>query len=158
MFRTFGLAIFLAAAWALLSGHFGVLILGLGAASSVFVVVIARRMVLIDREGFPIHLTWRLPVYWLWILRQIVLSNIAVVRHIFARPLVISPRFIDVDAGQADDLGQVIYANSITLTPGTISLRLNDGRIQLHALDENFARDLQSGEMERRVRRLGGGA
>ncbi len=157
MIRAFGLAVFLAAAWLLLSGHFDGLILGLGAASCVLVVVIARRMDLIDREGFPIHLTWRLPVYWIWILWQIVLSNIAVVRRIFARRLAISPQVLNVESGQADDLGQVIYANSITLTPGTISLRLDDGRIEVHALDEDFAGDLQSGEMERWVRWLGGG-
>jgi multicomponent Na+:H+ antiporter subunit E len=154
--RAFGLAVFLAAAWLLLSGHFDPLILGLGAASCVLVVVIARRMVLIDREGFPIDLTWRLPVFWVWLVWQIVLSNIAVVRRIFARPLAIFPRSFGVEAGQPDDLGQVIYANSITLTPGTISLRLHDGRIEVHALDENFANDLLSGEMERRVRRLDG--
>ncbi len=113
-------------------------------------------MVLIDREGLPIDLTWRLPVFWVWLVWQIVLSNIAVVRRIFARPLAIFPRSFGVDAGQPDDLGQVIYANSITLTPGTISLRLHDGRIEVHALDENFANDLLSGEMERRVHRLNG--
>lgn len=156
MIRAFGLVVFLAAAWWLLSGHFDPLILSFGAASCVLVVIIARRMDLIDREGFPIQLSWRLPFYWVWLVWQIVIANIAVVRRIFANPLALSPQFIDLDAGQADDLGQVIYANSITLTPGTVALRLHDGRIEVHALDEAFAQDLYSGEMERRVRRLGG--
>ena len=84
-------------------------------------------------------------------------SNIKVARHILSPRLPIDPRTITVEAGQKDELDQVVYANSITLTPGTVSLRLHEGEITVHALTAEFAKDVESGEMQRRVRRQVGG-
>ena len=61
---------------------------------------------------------------------------------------------VRVETSQKGTLGRVIYANSITLTPGTVSVRLDEGAILVHALDENFARELEEGEMNRRVAKL----
>ncbi len=57
-------------------------------------------------------------------------------------------------ASQKTVLGQVIYANSITLTPGTVSLSVDNNEIEVHALSKEFAEGLQSGEMDRRVATL----
>ena len=157
MTRTASLTLFLAIVWLLLSGHFEPLILSFGAASVVFVVFLAHRMDVIDHEGHPVHLSWKLPIYWVWLMWQIILSNLSVARMILSPDMRIDPRLISVDAGQKDDLDRVVYANSITLTPGTVSLRLDEGKILVHALDEGFAEDLERGNMRRRVRRFAGG-
>ena len=157
MTRTASLTLFLAIVWLLLSGHFEPLILSFGAASVVFVVFLAHRMDVIDHEGHPVHLSWKLPIYWVWLMWQIILSNLSVARMILSPDMRIDPRLISVDAGQKDDLDRVVYANSITLTPGTVSLKLDDGKILVHALDEGFAKDLESGTMRDRVRRFAGG-
>ena len=157
VFRTTSLTLFLAAIWLLLSGHFDPLILSFGAVSIALVVFIAHRMDVVDHEGHPIHLSWKVPVYWLWLDWQIVLSNVSVARKILSPHMAIDPRLITVDAGQKDDLDRVVYANSITLTPGTVSLRIVDDTILVHALDEGYAADLEGGEMRRRVRRFAGG-
>ncbi|MEE9269242.1 MAG: Na+/H+ antiporter subunit E [Candidatus Krumholzibacteria bacterium] len=157
MIRSASLTLFLAAVWLLLSGHFEPLILSFGAASVALVVFLAHRMDVVDHEGHPVHLSWKLPVYWLWLVWQIVLSNLSVARKILSPDMRIDPRLISVDAGQKDDLDRVVYANSITLTPGTVSLRLDEGKILVHALDEGFAEDLERGTMRRRVRRFAGG-
>lgn len=102
-------------------------------------------------------MSWKVPVYWLWLDWQIILSNISVARKILSPRLAINPRLITVDAGQKDDLDRVVYANSITLTPGTVSLKIDGDTILVHALDEEFAADLEGGEMRRRVRRFVGG-
>ena len=68
----------------------------------------------------------------------------------------ISPTMIRVRASQQTDLGQVIYANSITLTPGTISVDVANNEILVHALSENGARDLLGGKMDRRVSKMAG--
>lgn len=66
----------------------------------------------------------------------------------------ISPTVVKVRASQATEVGRVIYANSITLTPGTISLELADDTIIVHALTREGAESLKGGDMDRRVTRL----
>ena len=151
--RVLSLTSFLAVMWLLLSGHYDFLMLGFGAISVLFVVFLAHRMDVVDHEGHPVHLTWRIPAYWVWLIWQIIISNVQVARHILSPSLKIDPRMILLPMGQANDLDRANYANSITLTPGTVSVRLDDdGQILVHALDKNFADGLKSGEMERRVR------
>ncbi|MDP6037346.1 MAG: Na+/H+ antiporter subunit E, partial [Candidatus Latescibacteria bacterium] len=65
--------------------------------------------------------------------------------------LPISPRVVRVVATQKTDLCRVIYANSITLTPGTVSLVLDGEEIVVHALTKEAADDVESGDMDRRV-------
>ncbi len=140
--------------WLLLSGHTDPLMLALGLGSSLLVVVIAVRMEVIDRESHPLHLTLKLPAYWVWLGWEIVKSNLAVARLILTPSLPISPTVVKVRASQSSELGQVIYANSITLTPGTVSMDLENGRIEVHALTASMARELEGGDMDRRVSRL----
>ncbi len=145
------LAITLAVIWFLLSGHTTALILGLGAASVGAITWLALRMDLIDHEGHPTHLTFRAPFFWIWLLREIVKSNLQVIRIILNPKLPISPRLFTVPLTQKSDIGRVIYANSITLTPGTISLEVDDSRIKVHALTAAGEEGLADGEMDRRV-------
>jgi multicomponent Na+:H+ antiporter subunit E len=140
----------------LLSGHFEPLILALGLASCVVVVAITRRMDLIDHEGHPIHLTRRAVGYWLWLSWEVVKANIDVAKRVLAPKLNISPTMVRLTASQKSDLGLVIYANSITLTPGTVSVDVEPGEILVHALSRDAAEDLQGGEMDRRVGQVEG--
>lgn len=157
MIRTFSLGIFLAGVWLLMSGHYTPLILAFGLGSVVLVVWLARRMDVIDHEGHPVHLTWQAPLYWLWLAWQIVVSNVVVARVILSPRMPIDPKMIEVDAPQADDLGRVTYANAITLTPGTVSVRMLSGnRILVHALTAESAEDLASGAMAQRTKGLTG--
>jgi multicomponent Na+:H+ antiporter subunit E len=154
MRHSIGLALVLVVFWLIISGHYTALILSLGAASVALVVYISHRMDVVDHEAQPLHLTLRLPAYWAWLLKEIVLSNFDVVYRIWRGNSTLSPTRIVVRAGQRTAIGRVIYANSITLTPGTVSMDLQDGDITVHALTRKTAESLQSGEMDRRVRRL----
>ena len=140
--------------WLLLSGHFEPLLLGFGIASCLLVVAIAHRMDVVDHEGHPIHIGHRALLYWPWLLLEIAKSNVEVARLILHPRMPISPVLVQVPAGQKTDLGQVIYANSITLTPGTVSVELEEGKILVHALTAAGATALEAGEMERRVAAL----
>jgi multicomponent Na+:H+ antiporter subunit E len=145
------------ATWMLLSGEFSIhhgLVLSLGIASVILVVLIAVRMDVVDHEGHPIHLTQRFIGYWLWLLVEIVKSGLDVTRRIWSPSLPVSPTMYILKTGQAGELGQVIYANSITLTPGTVAVRLDDGNILVHAITRKAGDDLAGGEMDRRVTRL----
>jgi len=138
------------ALWLLLSGHWtDPLLLGLGAASAALAVFIAWRMEGLDHEGVPVVVSLNALAYWPWLLWQIVLANLAVARCILD-PGRIGPRMAWVPASQKSDLGKVIYANSITLTPGTIAVQVEGGRILVHALESGGIDDLREGEMDRR--------
>jgi multicomponent Na+:H+ antiporter subunit E len=148
----------MAAMWLLLSGHFEPLLLGFGVASVIVVVAISWRMDVVDREGHPIHLGRGALTYIPWLLVEIAKSNINVARQIVDPRLPISPKRLKVKASQKSELGQVVYANSITLTPGTVSLIVEDGYIDVHALTAASAESLAAGEMDRRVTAMMGEA
>lgn len=154
MFRATGLLIALALMWWLWSGHASVLLLSLGAASCALVLVIALRMDVVDRESTPLHLTQRGPLYWAWLFWQIMLSNIDTCKRILTPGRRVNCVVAELPAEQKTDLGKVIYANSITLTPGTLTMHLDDKQIQVHALDPSQVEALASGEMARRVTRM----
>ena len=132
------------------SGHFEPLLLTFGAVSCALVVLIARRMQVIDGDG-PSLLNWRLAVYAPWLAKEIVKANLDVARRILQPQLPISPRIIDVPTSQKSELGQAIYANSITLTPGTVSVVVEGDQILVHALTRAAATGLQTREMDRAV-------
>ena len=151
MKHTLGLSTFLAAVWLLLSGHYTPLILCFGAGSVALVVWLSLRMDLVDHEGHPLHLTYKIPLYWVWLGWEIAKSNWKVMHIILSPRLNISPTMVKVAAHEQTELGQVIFANSITLSPGTISVGIEDGVITVHALTREGAEDIEGGEMDRRV-------
>jgi multicomponent Na+:H+ antiporter subunit E len=153
--RAASLAVFLLLLWLLLSGHFSEpLLLGLGVASVLLVVFIARRKEVSDTEGHPIHLMFRALLYWPWLLKEVVVANIDVAKAILKTPMAIEPTVFTVTGLQKSELGLVIYANSITLTPGTVTVDLEDERLTVHALTKAGLEGVESGEMNRRVARL----
>jgi multicomponent Na+:H+ antiporter subunit E len=87
---------------------------------------------------------------------EIIKANIDVAKRIMLPSMAVTPTMIRVTASQKSDLGLVIYANSITLTPGTISVDIANGEILVHALSREGAESLLDGEMDRRVTRMAG--
>lgn len=141
----------LAAVWLLLSGHYEVLILTFGVLSVALVVYLGNRMAVIDRESHPIHLTWGLLKYWPWLLWQIIKSNLDVTRRILTPGRTISPTVVTIPIHQHTDVARVTHANSITLTPGTVSLAVHSDTIRVHALSREGAEDLKRGAIDAHV-------
>jgi multicomponent Na+:H+ antiporter subunit E len=139
------------ATWLLLSGYFEMFLLTLGVLSCVLVVAIALRMDVVDHEAFPLHLTPRIFLYWIWLLKEIWIAAVDVTKRVLSPSLPISPTVVELDTTQHSELGQVIYANSITLTPGTYTIRIYGNRILVHALSQEGADGLAEGDMDRRV-------
>ena len=125
--------------------------MGLGFISSASAVFLARRMGIVDAEGLPLDLVPGLLRYAPWLFGSVIQAHFDVARRILHPRLPITPTVIRVPAEQRTAPGRVSYANSITLTPGTISLEVSDDEIEVHALSVDAAEDLQSGEMGRRV-------
>ncbi|CAN0550260.1 unnamed protein product, partial [Laminaria digitata] len=103
-----------------------------------------------------VHITVKVLLYWPWLVWEIVKANIDVTKRVLGMAP-ISPTVVRIKATQKTDLGIVIFANSITLTPGTISLDVDeDGYILVHALSRDGTEGLEGGEMDRRVTDLEG--
>jgi len=150
------LAAILVALWLGISGVYKPVILALGAGSIVLVVWLSARMDVVGTEHNPIIYSWRLPVYWSWLVGQIIAANLNVA-HAILSPARIRPQLIRVPADQDAAVARVTYANSITLTPGTIALQLTEREVVVHALDRQSARGVEQGEMARRVQWLEAG-
>ena len=157
--RYISLALAMFLLWLLLSGHTEPLILSFGVVSSVMVAGLAWRMDKADAYGYPLALRWlRLPGYLLWLLREIVRANVNVARIILHPKLPISPIMVPFRARMRTDLCRMIYANSITLTPGTITTGTHGQLLRIHALTWQDVDGREEDEMEERVRALEAGS
>lgn len=149
--RILSLGCVLFAFWLLLSGHYTGLLITLGVLTCIGVLMLAQRMKIIDEEGHPVHLAVSALTYWPWLIWQIAMSSWQVTRLILHPKLPISPTMIKVKATQKTRVGVNVYANSITLTPGTISVDVVGNDITVHAITADGAADVEEGSMDRRV-------
>ena len=151
MLRAFGLGAILFIFWLLLSGHYTPMLIGLGLGSCGLVVGLAMRMDLVDHEGVPQQLGGRFWVYFPWLMKEIFIANMNVARVILNPKLPISPVVTHFKASQESDLGKTIYANSITLTPGTITTSIQGQDLEIHALTLKDIDGREEDEMDHRV-------
>ena len=143
--------VLLIAAWVLWSGMFKPLLLGLGAFSCVLAGYIAVRMGYFDSRVFALRFNFRLLGFWVWLLKEIVKSSLEVARIVLSRDLKLATKVVEIDASRLSPVDQAVLGNSITLTPGTLTLGADDGCLVVHALTADGARALEDGEMLRRV-------
>ena len=148
------LAVLLMLAWVLWSGYLKPLLLGLGVFSSILVVYLDHRMRLQDTHFLDGRFLLRLLRYWGWLAREVLRSSLEVTRIVLSPKLPISPTVAEFDTRCTLPLDQAILGNSITLTPGTLTIQVDDGHFLVHALTEAGARDILAGEMDRRVAAL----
>lgn len=147
------LILVLAISWVLWSGLYKPLVLGLGAFSCVLSAYLAYRMGFFRHQALFRFLP-RLPAYWWWLLREIIVSSFEVAKIILKPSLPISPTVVLIKADTHSEVGQVILGNSITLSPGTVTLDLYEGQLMVHCLTSESARELQTGEASRRAAQL----
>ena len=152
MARIVGLWVILFAIWLLLSGHWdSALLVGFGVGSCALTVYIANRMDVADHEGVSIYWVGRFLLYLPWLLKEILIANINVAKVILSPKLPISPIMVVFGSTQKTDLGRVLYANSITLTPGTITTGVEGDQLEIHALTWKAVDGREEDEMDQRV-------
>ena len=149
--RLISLILILYGFWLILSGHYTPWLLSVGVVCSVLIAVLIKRMNVLDEEGHPIQLILRALAYWPWLFVEIVKSSWNVTKLILSPSLPISPTLLSVKGSQRSSIGVYTYANSITLTPGTISVEVDGDDIFVHAITSESADDLAEGVMDRRV-------
>lgn len=147
----------LAVLWICLSGFWTTWLLSLGAVSCLLAWWVARRLGVGVWRGEAAGRRLRplaLAGYWGWLLLEIGKANLDVMRRILDPAMPLSPTVFRVPTAGMSDLAQVTYANSITLTPGTIAINLGDDEIEVHALSADSRDQLLGGEMRRRVEQV----
>ena len=154
MIHVISLTLILSGVWWILSGLTLTLILCLGLGSVLFTVWICHRMDSIDHETHPIHLATGIITYFPWLLWKIILANLDVATAILMHNSSIRPRLIRIKASQVSEVGLVAYANSITLTPGTVTLDVEGEDFLIHSLTQGSYDDLLDGEMDQRITKL----
>ncbi len=140
--------------WLLMSGYYNILLISLGIISCAFCVYLANRGKLIDDEGIPIFFIPRLLSYLIWLFKEILMSNLATAKVIINGK--VEPETFTVKASQVTDVAKVTYANSITLTPGTVTTKMHKDVFEVHALNADFGNDIRTSEMDRKVTWLEG--
>ena len=140
--------------WLLLSGHYDPLLLTLGVLSCITCLYVTWKAKFIDEEGLPLHLLMRLPIYTLWLFKEIIKANIDTAKIIILNNP--DPQNFRVKSSQKTEAGKVTYANSITLTPGTVTTELDGDVLEVHALSSDMADDVKSGAMDKKVSWLEG--
>lgn len=146
----------LLATWLLWSGLLEPLVIGLGVISCAICVLVIHRMHRHGPEVFELGPLLRAVGYLPWLLKEVAVSTWNVVCIVLNPRLPIDPVVVKVRASQRSQLGRVVYANSITLTPGTLTMDEDGGYLTVHALTAVDAHTLQRGEMDARVCRVEG--
>lgn len=164
--RVISLFIMLLAFYLVLSGdifhavHTGELhhpyLLWAGVVCCAFVTFIAKRQGILDEEGLPIRFVLRSGLYLLWLSWEIVKSSIDIAYRVWHPKLPIKPCLVRVPCSLKTDLGVAVFANSITLTPGTVTVNAKRNELLVHALSEQAAQDLLQGAMQDRIRKVEG--
>ena len=149
--RSVSPAILIFVFWFVLSGHTETLLIALGIASTGLTCYLSRRMHIIDDESYPFQISFSLVRYNLYLAKEILIANIDVIKRILSPSVAINPQVAELPATQRSDLSKVVYANSITLTPGTVTLELTGEKLKVHALSHEGIEDLKQGNMAKQV-------
>ncbi len=144
--------------YAVLSGQFhNSLLMGVGAGCIALIIYLGVRMGLVDEESYPGLGVWaRALLYVPYLVGQVIVANIDVLKRVWSPSLQIAPSMVKVPYSTRTAFGTVTYANSITLTPGTVTVDIDDDSMLIHALTAEAGEGLKDGGMEAQVKRLEG--
>jgi len=131
------------------------LLLGFGVISILICLFFAWKI----EKKYPFHkaisLLPSLPLFWLWLFKEVIIANIDVLKRIWLPDeFPLSPTIRTLQMSQKTRLGKTTYANAITLTPGTISMDVKGNEVTVYGLIKESVDDLEKGEMDMRVSKL----
>jgi multicomponent Na+:H+ antiporter subunit E len=146
-----GLIAALTALWFGLSGETAPMFLALGFLSVAFALWLATRLGVIGRDASPYHRAIQLSLYAAWLFGAIVKANLAVIAKVLGPKHAIDPDLVRLKTQAKTDLGRALFANSITLTPGTVTVDVDGDQLVVHALVREAARPGSFAPMDRRA-------
>jgi multicomponent Na+:H+ antiporter subunit E len=149
-------ALILSVFWLLLSGMYNPLLLSFGMTSIVVVLIVLRRMENADKKRQQVGTGLRLIRYIPWLIAQVLKSSIHVTKLIWGSPNKVSPTLAKINISNVPPNKRVLYANSITLTPGTLCVDLKGDELTIHALQKSSITELEEGYMENKITSIWG--
>ena len=146
------LAILYSSIWIAFSGHFDFLLLSFGVLSVSIVLYTLRRMRIVDETPIKFQMNaFKLVTYGFWLIKEILKSNITVTKTILSPKIKVKQNMFDVPLSPKTEAAQVIFANSITLTPGTITVETEKNSLLVHALNFSDNTEYEIADMGNRV-------
>ena len=141
--------------WMLLEGRWTVEIVLTGIVLSTLIYLFCWKFLDYSprREWAVIRRIPRAVGYLFWLIGQIFISGFMTISRIWSGREV-TPHLVSFRTGLRTDPGKVLLSQSITLTPGTLTVDQRDGRVLVHALDDAYTEGLKDSEMEKRIRKL----
>ena len=112
------------------------------------------RMNITEEKGFTVKAGLRFLTYLPWLMRELIKSGIEISLCILNPNEKIAPRVVKIKPSQRTSIGLMIYANSITLTPGTVSTLVSNNEIEVHTITENAEKSLINGMMNNKVKSI----
>ncbi|MEY3018615.1 MAG: hypothetical protein RL336_1750 [Pseudomonadota bacterium] len=149
--RLFITALLLSVSWLLWSGMYKPLLLALGVVSVALTMLLAYRMHFFKVRVYALRFSVGIVRYWAWLFFEVIKSSLQVTREILRPTLNLKPQVIHIPRASRSDFQTMMLGNSITLTPGTITLDVDEDTILVHALTQAGADDVLAGSMARRV-------
>jgi len=146
-----GLVLALAVLWFALSGQTSPFFIGLGVVSVLLTLWLAGRLRIIDRNASPFYRLPQMLVYLGWLIVEVVKANIAVIARVLGPRHAIDPAVVRLRTRARTDLGKALFANSITLTPGTVTIDVQGDKVMVHALVRERASVASFEPMDRRA-------
>lgn len=149
--------------WILLSGKMEAKYLLIGLGTAVVAAYISMPLLLIEnKKGSKKYFAFDVPIiqylmYWCWLLKEVYKANIDVEKAVIRPEMAINPLMFTFKMPMDNPMAHATLANSITLTPGTITIDVTeDGVYTIHALTDGAREGLLAGDMQRRVAKLFG--
>jgi multicomponent Na+:H+ antiporter subunit E len=137
-----GLAVALAVFWFAMSGETSPFFVGLSVIAVLLTLWISASLKVIDRDSSPYHRAPHLLIYTGRLMVEIVKANIAVIARVLGVRHSIDPAMVEVTTSTRTSLSKALFANSITLTPGTVTVDVEGQVLKVHALvRENAGED-----------------
>jgi multicomponent Na+:H+ antiporter subunit E len=146
--------VFLGAVWMMWSGMLEVHLLAFGVLSVTLALILAIRMGCFAQDVFALHLIPHMPGYIWFLFQELVKSNIYVAKIVLSPRIRISPCLIKIDVSTMNTLGIAVLGNSITLTPSTATVNIEDKTMHVHCLTKHAGADLVQSGMRERVQRV----
>ena len=140
--------------WLLLSGHYDLLHILMGLISVVLILFMNRPRESDSPQLLRLMRWWRVLLYVPWLIKEMVLSALYVVRIVLAPRMPLDPHLVRFKSSQPNDVAKVILGNSITLTPGTLTVDIGQQEVLVHALTHKLAYGLLNGTMQTKVASL----
>lgn len=145
--------------WLIFSGKYDAMHVSFGVIAVTLVILMNYRLSKVNlfpergEPNVPIKI-YRLPAYILWLVKEIFLANLQVAYLVIHPKMPIKPTLLTFRTKLPSASAKVILGNSITITPGTLTIDIEHNKFLVHCLIPKSAGSLESGDMQSRIMRL----